>query len=222
MKSSSYLLRGAKGRGFYQAFVKSGVEAFTKNPTVKPFDWSKTLDIYRLDKLKELGVNIDPNTNRVIRSKAYFDIAIGKDDIGRVVFELADDVVPISVRHFLNLVSNLDKSHTYEGSKFHSIMKGMAIMGGELSPSVRIKCIPDENHIIPHTEKGLLSFASVGVNTSSTQFYISLNANPHMNGRCVVIGRVIQGMDVIDKAEQVFTFRHAPATDIIIKSVGIC
>jgi cyclophilin family peptidyl-prolyl cis-trans isomerase len=55
------------------------------------------------------------------------------------------------------------------------------------------KFFPDENFIIPHSDAGLLSMASIGANTNGSQFYITLAEAPYMNGRCVAFGRVESG-----------------------------
>lgn len=85
--------------------------------------------------------------------------------------------------------------------------------------------------------------ASVGLNTSGSQFYISLSPTAHMNGRCVVFGRLIEGEEVLKAIEavslfciiffnwiiilfcfhiiKVYTFRGVPSNDVIIESCGL-
>lgn len=59
-----------------------------------------------------------------------------------------------------------------------------------------------------------------GIDTNGSQFYISLNKNDQMNGRCVVFGRLIDGEETLKAIETVFTFKGAPARDVIVHSVG--
>ena len=46
--------------------------------------------------------------------------------------------------------------------------------------------------------------ASIGVDTNGSQFYISLSATPHLNGRCMVFGHLINGDDILSKLEKVY------------------
>lgn len=63
--------------------------------------------------------------------------------------------------------------------------------------------------------------ASIGVNTNGSQFYMSLSPNYYMNGRCIVFGRLVEGEQVLDRMEKVYTFRLVPSSDIIISNCGI-
>ena len=77
--------------------------------------------------------------------------------------------------------------------------------------------------MIPHSGFGLLSMAAVGVRTTGSQFYISLNpeGTPHLNGRCVVFGRVVGGEAVLTAIQNVFTFRNQPSSEISITACGV-
>lgn len=61
---------------------------------------------------------------------------------------------------------------------------------------------------------------SVGVHTNGSQFYIDLAAAPHLNGRCMVFGRIVEGDNVLKEIEKVFTVRGAPVRDIVISECG--
>ncbi len=65
-----------------------------------------------------------------------------------------------------------------------------------------------------------LLFRYKGVDTNGSQFYISLNKNNQMNGRCVVFGRMIDGEETLKNIESTFTFKGVPARDIIVHSAG--
>ena len=66
----------------------------------------------------------------------------------------------------------------------------------------------------------MISMASIGRDTSGSQFYISLKPTVYMNGRCVVFGRMVEGEEMVKVIEKVFTFRGVPATDIVITNCG--
>ena len=62
--------------------------------------------------------------------------------------------------------------------------------------------------------------ASIGIHTTGSQFYIDVNTASHLNGRCVVFGRIIEGDEVLKEIEKVFTVRSTPVRDIIIHDCG--
>lgn len=149
MRASGILSRGAKGYSWYNHFLKHGNEGFKRNTPPTPFDWSQ---------------------NATGRSKVFFDIAIGTEDAGRIVFELADDIVPETVKNFKLLVTG-DNMHkrSYLQTKFHQVQKGQFIMGGDVEngdgtgsySAFKDRYIKDENFIIPHTERGFLRYVSI-------------------------------------------------------------
>eukprot|EP00388_Colpodella_angusta_P029218 GDKK01015888.1.p1 GENE.GDKK01015888.1~~GDKK01015888.1.p1 ORF type:complete len:143 (-),score=17.70 GDKK01015888.1:117-545(-) len=139
--------------------------------------------------------------------------------------------VPKTVENF-KLLATGENIHNRSllQSKFHQVQKGQFIMGGDIEnndgtgshSAYADRYIKDENFIIPHTERGFLSMASVGLDTGGSQFYISLSPNTHMNGRCVVFGRMDPaGEPILAAIEKVFTFRGVPSTDVVIKASGV-
>jgi len=63
--------------------------------------------------------------------------------------------------------------------------------------------------------------ASIGRNTNGSQFYLSLGKNPHLNGKCMVFGRLVEGEEVLKQIESVFTVRLVPVRDIRISNCGL-
>ena len=189
MRTSKPLQRGAKGYNWYQRFIKNENKTSMKYSPPTPFDWNK---------------------NNIKRPTAYFDIKIETLLIGRLNIELANDIVPNTVQNFVNLCEDNSKI-SFKGTKIHDIRKGMTIMGGDVEmkngkgghSSFGDRYFLDENFIIPHTSRGLISMASTGVNTNNSQFYISLNAASHLNGRSVVFGRIVDGDSVLKQIEDV-------------------
>jgi hypothetical protein len=145
MKRSSVLLRGAKGYGWYRKFIEKGPDAFRKNIPPTPFDWTK---------------------GNVSRPKAFFEISMGDQKLGRLVFELASDVVPKTVENFLALCKKNEgeQRYSYYNSKFHLILKDTFVMGGDVVSNDGTgshsagsdRFIKDENFIIPHSVRGLI------------------------------------------------------------------
>jgi cyclophilin family peptidyl-prolyl cis-trans isomerase len=209
MRRTVNLLRGAKGYGWYNKFVEKSDKGFKKYTPPTAFTWPE-----------------GPSPRPV----AWFDIMAENEELGRLRFELAEDVVPSTVANFKALCrGDGDSKMTYEGTKFHRVQKGIAIQGGDVEKrdgtgnhsSATSRYIEDENFIIPHSERGLLSMVSVGVNTSGSQFTLALDALPHLNGRSVVFARLIEGEKVLEAIESIFTFRGTPAKEIRIVKAGL-
>ena len=153
----------------------------------------------------------------------------------RVVFELADDIVPISSENFLRLCER-PQGAGYVGSELFKVQKGFAIFGGdfELNSGRGGRCavgtsdgeregerfFPDENFIGRHSLPGVLGMGNSGVHTNSSIFYVTLTECPHLDGRNVAIGRVILGLDVLRRISNAFCVDFKPASPLVIHSCG--
>ena len=96
-------------------------------------------------------------------------------------------------------------------------------MNGDGTGSATIygtKAFADENFNLRHDQPGLLSMANSGPNTNGSQFFITCTATPHLNNKHVVFGKVVEGMDVVRKIENVRTTREKPNQDVVIAQCG--
>jgi len=177
------------------------------------------------------------NTSDVpLNPRTFFDIEIDDKPVGRVTFELYANIVPKTAENFRALCTgekgsgpNTGVALHYKGCPFHRIIKGFMIQGGDFSKrngtggeSIYGKKFADENFKCKHDLPGLLSMANAGSNTNGSQFFITTVKTPHLDGKHVVFGRVISGMEVVKQVENtmVDTEDHLPYANVIIKNCG--
>ncbi|KAK1238330.1 hypothetical protein MKX07_006476 [Trichoderma sp. CBMAI-0711] len=166
----------------------------------------------------------------------FFDITIGGEPLGRITFELFKDVVPKTAENFRQFCTGESKDASnrpqgYKGSKFHRIIPNFMCQGGDFlkgdgTGSTCIwgyKSFDDENFNIKHDRPGLLSMANAGPNTNGSQFFITTVPTPFLDGKHVVFGKVVDGMDVVKKMEATKTGyrgKDVPNLDVVIAQCG--
>lgn len=158
--------------------------------------------------------------------KVFFDIKINNADAGRIVFELRDDIAPRTCANFAALCTG-EMGFGYKGSKFHRIIPGFMAQGGDFTHGTGIggKSIygnkfDDENFILKHDQKYVLSMANAGPNTNGSQFFITFQNCDWLNNKHVVFGKVVEGQDVVDAIEREGSMSGAPKKEIIISNCG--
>ncbi|MBP1681393.1 MAG: peptidyl-prolyl cis-trans isomerase [Proteobacteria bacterium] len=127
---------------------------------------------------------------------------------GKIVFALKPEIAPKACENFEGLV----KKGYYDGITFHRIIKNFMIQGGDPTGTGRggqsIYGQPFEDEFKPNVmfnKAGILAMANAGRNTNGSQFFITTVPTPHLNGRHTIFGEVIEGMDVVQKLENVVT-----------------
>ena len=156
--------------------------------------------------------------------------AIFETSLGTFEAELYAKECPETVWNFVNLAEGRQETERegnfYDGLNFHRVIKGFVIQGGcpigngtggpgyqfadEFDPSLK------------HDSMGVLSMANAGPGTNGSQFFITLAATPHLDGKHTVFGKVVDGIDVVKKIGSVeIGPMDKPITPVLINEVTI-
>ncbi|WP_136689876.1 peptidylprolyl isomerase [Halorhabdus amylolytica] len=167
---------------------------------------------------------------------------------GDIEIELYDERVPTTVENFVNLAAHDPAADAepspetptwedpetgeirgdafYEDSPIHRVIEGFMVQMGDPTGTGRGGpgyTFDDEFHDdLGHDGPGVLSMANSGPNTNGSQFFITLDAQPHLDGDHAVFGEVVDGMDVLEEIGSVETDpRDEPVDDVRLESVEI-
>ncbi|KAG8457429.1 hypothetical protein KFE25_011284 [Diacronema lutheri] len=168
-----------------------------------------------------------------VTHRVYLDMSIGNEPAGRLVLGLFGDVVPRTVDNFVHLcvgdrTSRKGRRLAYAGSRLHRIIPHFMIQGGDFTrgdgtggESIFGKKFADENFALKHMGPGTLSMANAGPGTNGSQFFITTARTSWLDGKHVVFGRVLEGMDVVRAIEKVGSHSGRPKQLVTITGAGL-
>jgi peptidyl-prolyl cis-trans isomerase A (cyclophilin A) len=141
---------------------------------------------------------------------------------GSFTIELFEELAPKTTSNFIDLA----EKGFYNDLIFHRVIEGFMIQGGDPrgngtgGPGYTI---PDEFHAdLRHDDPGVLSMANAGPNTGGSQFFITLEATPWLDGKHAVFGKVTRGLEVVRAIGNAPTGRgDRPLEDVVMRSVSI-
>ena len=167
-------------------------------------------------------------------ARAANPVVVVETNMGSFKIELFEDKAPGTVKNFLQYA---DDKH-YDGTIFHRVIPTFMIQGGGFEPGMKEKKsrdpIKNESSNGLSNLKGTIAMARTGEpNSATAQWYVNVKDNTFLDkakaadgvGYCV-FGRVIEGLDVVDKIKAVDTdtvksFENVPTKDVVIKSVKV-
>jgi peptidylprolyl isomerase len=168
--------------------------------------------------------------------KVFFDMTIGGQPAGRVVYELYADTVPKTAENFRALctgekgMGQSGKPLHFKGSGFHRVIPGFMCQGGDFTrgngtggESIYGAKFADESFAGKagkHTGSGCLSMANAGPNTNGSQFFVCTGQTPHLDGKHVVFGTTVEGYDTIKAIEKVGSQSGATSKPVVIADCG--
>jgi peptidylprolyl isomerase len=165
--------------------------------------------------------------------KVFFDITIGGSPVGRIVMELYADTNPKTAENFRCLCTGekgagkSGKPLHYKGSAFHRVIPEFMCQGGDFTrgngtggESIYGEKFADENFSRKHDGPGILSMANAGVNTNGSQFFLCTVPTPWLDGKHVVFGKVVEGMNVVKAVEAIGSQAGKTRMPVVIGDCG--
>jgi len=160
------------------------------------------------------------------RVRCFLEFEHRDRPLGRVVCELFNDITPKTCENFRALCTG-EQGLTYKSSIVHRVVEDFMVQLGDFTKgdgtggeSIYGKTFEDENFKMGH-EVGVLSMANAGPGTNGSQFFITCKPCPFLDGKHVVFGKVINGMEVVRAIEAVPTLdRDRPIYPPVITRCG--
>ena len=172
----------------------------------------------------------------------YLKFSVDGKDVGRVIVKLYEDKVPLASKNFKCLctgeIKNSSRRLCYQGSKAHRIVPSFCVQMGDFTrgdgrggQSIYPPNTPGvsdawgkfkDEMFMQHSKPGLLSMANSGKNSNSSQVFFTLKPVAYLDGKHVVFGEVVEGMDVVEALGKVETNQKSqiPLKPVVVEDCG--
>lgn len=217
--------------------VLLGLSKLSSNKTVEPEEKTPEIEVTNQEEATTTSTANEQTNNEINMSETQGNTTVVlKTNKGDVTVELFTEKMPITAGNFLKLA----KEDFYDGVKFHRVIDGFMVQGGDPNSKDDSKqnawgtggpgyAIEDEFVEGFSNVRGTLSMANSGPNSGGSQFFINLvdNTNldfdkPPLSSQHPVFGRVIAGMDVVDAIAKVKTGpRDVPVEAVVINDIEV-
>ena len=164
--------------------------------------------------------------------KVYFELALDKKPFGKIVFGLSAQTPETSENFRALCTGEKGKGKTgkklhYLGSIFHRIIPGFMAQGGDFvrkngtgGESIYGLKFEDENFDLKHNKPGILTMANSGRDTNNSQFYITFVSCPWLDGKHVVFGEILEGIELLKVLESHGSETGKPKAEIMVTGCG--
>ncbi|XP_015186630.1 PREDICTED: peptidyl-prolyl cis-trans isomerase-like 6 [Polistes dominula] len=210
------------------SFIGSDIDFFDYLNELYVFHMPKNIEYYETQ-AKEYHKKFIESTKRIY---VYFTFTLDGLTMGSLLFMLYSDLLPKTCKHFLNFCTGKYKnikgfkvSH-YVSTSVHRIVKNGWIQLGDIQlDNINLKTtvipkIADESYCIPHDRRGILSMANNGKHSNESQIIVSLKPNPWMNYHYVAFGQLVDGIQTLQKIEDIPTYYESPIKEVIVSQCG--
>ncbi|CAB9525509.1 cis-trans isomerase [Seminavis robusta] len=223
---------------FYQQYNPSKLD--TVEETLVKFQGKET-ELFEKLKKKYIKDGMLPPTGT--GPTCFLEFALDGTAVGRVEVKLFQDKTPLAAENFRCLctgekgMGRATKELCFRGSKIHRIAPGFCIQGGDFTKGDGTggeSIYPpnsehgdmwgkfkDETPFLMHNRKGLLSMANNGPNKNGSQFFFTLRATPQLDGKHVVFGEVVTGLELVEELGKLATDpKQRPLKSLVIVDCG--
>jgi peptidyl-prolyl isomerase G (cyclophilin G) len=209
----------------------------------QPFATTKSAAAATANNHKEAQEEEQNEKNDNIPEYCFLQVSIAASPPQTIVIQLFVEKCPNTCRNFLALccgtaassqerTSRQSPQPTYRASEFHRIIDGFMVQGGDFerfdgtggySPIYPGGVFQDESFAVKHSHAGIVSMANAGKNTNKSQFFITLKSTPHLDGKHVAFGQVVEGMNAVTDMLTVERQgdRPVPLQRVIITDCGV-
>jgi peptidylprolyl isomerase domain and WD repeat-containing protein 1 len=183
-------------------------------------DISKSSRDVQNEKPRQMGDEAEAKKARAIESGTS---AILHTTMGDIHLRLFPNAAPKAVENFVTHARN----GYYNNTIFHRVIRKFMIQGGDPNgdgtggESIWGGEFEDEFSTLKHDKPYTLSMANAGPNTNGSQFFITTEKTPWLDGKHTIFGRAVQGLDVVHKIENVKVYKEKPEEDVKIVSISV-